>query len=218
MNLRDMINGMLSGSEPGANLADTLAENGFEGIDSTELSEALVHYSDQSSLDAADALAPITTRVSSVPFEPSDLTDSEFTASPQAEGVLDYGGDTFDLLADLEPQIPSAAEFDSHEPFDFAGDAEPAAFSDEVSPVETNSGFDPDFDQDHPVELDEFAPHHTASEHAASVIDEAGQHQMADEFHHFDNTDLELIDGPETLDDHTDTAEGFEDLFDLGDG
>ncbi len=96
MTIRDAINEMLAGLELGTDPAEVLAEHGFEDLSPDAVSSAMVHFAEQAPLATADALAPIVTRVSPVPFEDGDLAPA-----PEADAILDSGGDVFSLLSEV---------------------------------------------------------------------------------------------------------------------
>ncbi len=96
MTIRDAINEILAGLELGADPAEVLADHGFENISPEAFSTALTHFAELSPMETADALAPIVTRVSPVPFEAGDLPDA-----PDADAILAEGGDVFSLLSEV---------------------------------------------------------------------------------------------------------------------
>lgn len=96
MTIRDAINEILSGLELGTDPAEVLADHGFENVSPEAFSSALAHFAEQAPLEVADALSPILSRVSPVPFEAGDLPDH-----PAADSLLDQGGDVFSLLTEV---------------------------------------------------------------------------------------------------------------------
>lgn len=84
MTIRDAITQLLTGDNDGSvhqEPADVLAQNGYEDVPAELFGTALSHFSDTAPLEQADALAPIVTRLSPVPFEEQDL--------PELPGGLD---------------------------------------------------------------------------------------------------------------------------------
>lgn len=96
MTIRDAIHEMLAGLEQGADPAEVLAEHGFENVSAEALSSALIHFAERAPMELADALAPIVTRVSPVPFGDGDLPPV-----PEADSILASGGDVFSLLDEI---------------------------------------------------------------------------------------------------------------------
>jgi hypothetical protein len=107
--LRDAIDAVLG--DLGTDPATVLDQHGFGDLPPDTLSSALVHFAERAPIDVADALAPTVTRLSPVPFELDDLHPSD------ADGVLDDGGDVFNLLSQVSLG-------DVHH----AGDADPSGF------------------------------------------------------------------------------------------
>ena len=77
--IRDTIDGLLAnGSDQASFFADRasyLDEHDLGDIPSELIDTAFVHYADTTSLENADALAPVVTRVGPVPFDETDLPD-----------------------------------------------------------------------------------------------------------------------------------------------
>ena len=92
MTLRDAINGIGQGKSP----ADELADHGFGDLSPDALSSALVHFVERAPMEMADALAPIVTRVSPVPFNEGDLAPA-----PEADAIIESGGDALALLNEV---------------------------------------------------------------------------------------------------------------------
>ena len=83
----------------------TEALAGFEDVSPETFSSALLHFADSASLPEADALAPFVTRVSPVPFESGDLAPF-----PEADALLESGGDAYTLLNEIGLAEPSATD------------------------------------------------------------------------------------------------------------
>lgn len=111
--LRDAIDGLLANPEPGVDPSAALAEAGFGDVSPELFGTALSHFADSAPLPAADALAPIVTRVGPVPFEDSDLPDAD----------LEPGLDPFDMFAEVNPD---PAAFVDAEPTTSDLDADPS--------------------------------------------------------------------------------------------
>ena len=94
-----MIDAMLSARGAGIDPADVLEQHGMGDLPADAFSSALLHFAERAPLDVADALAPVVTRFSPVPFGPDDLDPSP------VDRVIDDGGDVFAALSgvDLEP-------------------------------------------------------------------------------------------------------------------
>lgn len=108
MTLRDAIDGLLANPEPGVDPSATLAEAGFGDVSPELFGTALSHFADSAPLPAADALAPIVTRVGPVPFEDSDLPDAD----------IEPGLDPFDLFAEVNPDPAAFVDLDPQTPGD----------------------------------------------------------------------------------------------------
>jgi hypothetical protein len=96
MTLRHAIEDLLADLGSGADPRQVLAEHGFDDLPVEAFSSALVHFAESAPMDVADALAPLVTRLSPIPFAQGDLPPDE------AADALADGGDVFDLLAELE--------------------------------------------------------------------------------------------------------------------
>lgn len=152
MTLRDAITDLLAGRGTDVDPRQILAEYGLDDLPAESFSSALIHFAEQAPLELADALAPIVTRLSSVPFADGDLPPDE-----GAEAVLADGGDVFDLLAELDPSVlnevgyADPSELDAHpetspEPAD---QAEPTHAGDPDDHDDTfGSGHDDEADPD----------------------------------------------------------------------
>ncbi len=115
-----MIDAMLSAHGAGIDPSTVLEQHGMGDLPPDALSSALLHFSERAPLDVADALAPVVTRFSPVPFGPDDLSPSP------VDDVLDQGGDVFDVLNEVDLSAPP--DFDGHlgdnDPGDFDHDGE----------------------------------------------------------------------------------------------
>ncbi len=80
----------------GADPAEALADHGFGDLSPDALSSALVHFVERAPMEMADALAPIVTRVSPVPF-----TEGDLPPVPEADAIIDSGGDALALLNEV---------------------------------------------------------------------------------------------------------------------
>ncbi len=92
MTIRDAINEIGLGADP----AEALADHGFGDLSPDALSSALVHFVERAPMEMADALAPIVTRISPVPFAEGDLPPV-----PEADAIIDSGGDALALLNEV---------------------------------------------------------------------------------------------------------------------
>ena len=99
MTYRDAIRALVAGNGPNGALA------GFEDVSAEAFSSALLHFADRAPMPEADALAPILTRVSPIPFESGDLAPH-----PEADAILESGGDAFTLLSEVGLADPAAAD------------------------------------------------------------------------------------------------------------
>lgn len=159
MTLRETISSLLANSGEGSDPAAALAEAGYGDVDAGQFGTALVHFSDTASMPEADALAPIATRSSTIPFEESDL--------PEAD--LDPEGDSFAMFAAVDPD-PAAHPVD--EPTEVA---EPEAAAETVDPLLEDSidpvGIDGDLPEGFDSDLDDTAP--AAAEVTEPVVETA---------------------------------------------
>lgn len=162
MTLRETISSLLANSGEGSDPAAALAEAGYGDVDAGQFGTALVHFSDTASMPEADALAPIATRSSTIPFEESDL--------PEAD--LDPDGDSFAMFASVDPD-PSAYPIDEPTDADSGDPMLEDSLEDSLDPAgidgELPDGFDTDIDGDAAPE----APEAQAPETTETVIDDA---------------------------------------------
>jgi hypothetical protein len=121
--MRGAINEMLAGLGLGTDPAEVLAEFGFSDVPPDAIASALVHYAETADLELADALAPIVTRVSDVPFEEGDLLPID------GDAPLPESADVFALLdeiglggRDLAAVVDDGADPDDFDDFDEVGD------------------------------------------------------------------------------------------------
>jgi hypothetical protein len=134
--MRDAIDAMIDALGVGADPSAVLAEHGYGDLPPDTFSSALVHFADRAPLDVADALAPIVTRVSPVPFEAEDLPPSE------ADDLLDGGADVFDLLANVglsdldDPEEADPSLFDGGDADQAVPLVEPSAEPELDAPVD----------------------------------------------------------------------------------
>ncbi len=79
--IRDAINGLLKPAETGADAApaaaDALGAEGHDDLPPELFGTALGHFADKAPIETADALAPVVTRSSTIPFEEEDLSGIE---------------------------------------------------------------------------------------------------------------------------------------------
>jgi len=108
MTIRDAIEDLLAARGHGADPAEVLGQHGFGDLPPEALSSALLHFAEGASLPVADALAPLVTRVSPVPFTEDDLPPSE-----EASAILADGGDVYDLLGGLDLTPVESLDHDS---------------------------------------------------------------------------------------------------------
>ncbi|MDH3681306.1 MAG: hypothetical protein OEV40_15310 [Acidimicrobiia bacterium] len=182
MTIRDAIDQMLADLELGADPAEVLADHGFEDVSSEALSSALIHFAERAPLAVADALAPIVTRVSPVPFAEGDLPDVG-----GAEAILAEGGDVLALLSEVglaeRADAGTETETDPGSGIDDDGDAATDALdqlTDGIEPAaddaESTFGIG---DEDLPslddidVELEEFDDAGALADAAEAAIDDA---------------------------------------------
>lgn len=139
-----MIDAMLSAHGAGIDPATVLEQHGMGDLPPDALSSALLHFSERAPLDVADALAPVVTRFSPVPFEPDDLPPSP------VDDMIDQGGDVLDVLGAVDLSAPP--DMDGHlgenDPGDFDHDGD---FDDAPSALHDDAGADPgldDYDDD----------------------------------------------------------------------
>ncbi len=106
MSIRDAIEQLLTGETrpegQGFGPAAVLAEHGYDDVPTELFGTALVHFSDTAPLAQADALAPVVTRVSPIPFENDDLPPLE--GHEMGEEILD-GSDPFALFESAPPVL-----------------------------------------------------------------------------------------------------------------
>ncbi len=109
MTIRDAIDQLLTGETTdqaaAPDPATVMADNGYGDVPSELFGTALVHFSDTAPLAQADALAPVVTRVSPIPFEEVDLTPlGDDGPVPDLDG-----SDPYALFTSAAPQL---ADFD----------------------------------------------------------------------------------------------------------
>ena len=129
MTIRAALEDLMAGRGQGLDPAAVLEGYGFDDLSPDALSTALGHFAESSPLDIADALAPIVSRLSDVPFAEGDLAPSA-----EAEAILGDGGGILDLLADLE--IPGSDDLNP-DPTDFDAVED---FTDTLDAVATGDG------------------------------------------------------------------------------
>ncbi len=109
MTIRDAIDQLLTGETTdqaaAPDPATVMADNGYGDVPSELFGTALVHFSDTAPLAQADALAPVVTRVSPIPFEEADLAP---LGDEGPDPDLD-GSDPYALFTSAAPQL---ADFD----------------------------------------------------------------------------------------------------------
>ncbi len=158
VSFREMIDAMLSAHGAGIDPATVLEQHGMGDLPPDALSSALLHFSERAPLDVADALAPVVTRFSPVPFGPDDLPPSP------VDDVIDQGGDVLDVLSEVDLTAPPDLDghLGDHDPGDFDHDGnEPGALHDDTSgdgladydDSQTDDGFGDGHDQ--PANLDD---------------------------------------------------------------
>lgn len=96
MTIRDAIEDMLANLDLGSDPAEVLADHGFEDVPAEVFSSALQHFAELAPMEIADALAPMVTRLSAVPFEDGDLPEAS-----DVEAILADGGNVFELFEGL---------------------------------------------------------------------------------------------------------------------
>jgi len=113
-----MIDAMLSAHGAGIDPATVLEQHGMGDLPPDALSSALLHFAERAPLDVADALAPVVTRFSPVPFEPDDLPPSP------VDDVIDQGGDVLSVLGEIDLTAPPDLDghLGDHDPGDFDHD------------------------------------------------------------------------------------------------
>ncbi|MDH4074777.1 MAG: hypothetical protein OEW29_02485 [Acidimicrobiia bacterium] len=175
MSFREMIDAMLSAHGAGIDPASVLEQHGMGDLPPDALSSALLHFAERAPLDVADALAPVVTRFSPVPFEPDDLPASPMDHA--IDQVIDQGGDVFAVLAEVDLTTPP--DLDDH-----LGDGDPG-------------DFDHDGDLDHLHEVGDHLDHHDLADTAldAGFGDSFGEghHPPADFDHGLDDHDFHYV-------------------------
>ncbi len=132
MTIRDAIDQLLTGetaNQPATHdPATVMADNGYGDVPSELFGTALVHFSDTAPLAQADALAPVVTRVSPIPFEDTDLAPLN---DENLESSVD-GSDPFALFVAAAPALTELDDFDDPVGVDSAeGDEESVSDSEE---------------------------------------------------------------------------------------
>ena len=199
MSIRAALEDLLAGHGPDADPAAVLSDHGFEDLPPEALSSALLHFAERAPLELADALSPIVTRLSDVPFDDGDLAPH-----PGADTVLADGGSVFDLLNEIELADDSyhadPSELDTEDDLDHPGTT------------------DDDYtDPDHDLAVDDTDDHTFGSGDDSDEFDDTDPH-FDDVFDEIESTepDLTVIDDIGGLDDlHGHTPVHAEDLDDL---
>jgi hypothetical protein len=93
--MRGAFNEMLAGLGLGTDPAEVLADHGFGDVPPDAIASALVHFAETADLELADALAPIVTRISDVPFEDGDLPAID------TDAPLPDSSDVFAMLSEI---------------------------------------------------------------------------------------------------------------------
>ncbi|MGF1595388.1 MAG: hypothetical protein ACFCVK_00395 [Acidimicrobiales bacterium] len=115
MPLQDALKEWLAKADLGVSLEEIIDDHGYGDLPPETISTALQQFASQASLPVADALAPVVTRLSDVPFEPGDLPDA-----PEIDAALADGRGVYDLLEGISVDGSDlGAEFDDADPVDF---------------------------------------------------------------------------------------------------
>lgn len=180
MTIRTAIEQLLSGplgfGDGSSDPAEALAEQGFGDVSGELFGTALEHFSDTAPLAQADALAPVVTRVSSVPYEAEDLAP---LGGDGIDGEASESGDAFALFETVAPTVSADVDAADAPDIDNVDDAE----TDEASAFGSGAG-------DVEIQLDD-------SEQPADVDED----EVPDEFGNF--ADTESVDALESpIDDH----------------
>lgn len=116
MTIREALQDLMEGRgelDPAA----VLESYGLGDLPPDALETALGHFAERAPLDMADALSPLVTRLSDVPFADGDLPEA-----PDVEAMLADGDGVFELLADVAGGVTDADPGD----LDFDGVADVA--------------------------------------------------------------------------------------------
>lgn len=156
MSIRDAIEQLLTGETlaegQGGDPAAILAEHGHQDVPTELFGTALVHFSDTAPLAQADALAPVVTRVSPIPFEEDDLPPLE-----GAEGIEDAldGSDPYALFEAAPPVLSDLDDLDTDGLDDVDTESGPLDDSDEEmddSDIDEDAEDSHEFTEDQPGE------------------------------------------------------------------
>lgn len=137
--IRDAITGLLASSDKASDPTEALAEVGFSEISPDLFGTALGSFADTASLPVAEALAPIVTRVSAVPFEEGDLPETEFSAQDL---------DAFSLFEAVHPDPGAYIGFADESALAGSADDDQTQAGDDTAEFDTDTeaSEDPGFD------------------------------------------------------------------------
>jgi hypothetical protein len=174
--IEQLLSGRIGFGDGAGDPAEALAEQGFHDVSGGHFGTALEHFSDTAPLLQADALAPIVTRVSAVPYESDDL-------APLGAGGIDEempdDGDAFGLFDAVAPTVEThddetgEVEDDGTQGTD-DGDGQ----GDDTGDGSFGTGALPQADES--PELDDVTPDDDVD--AFDQIDDSGDAGLADEF------------------------------------
>ena len=206
MSIRAAISGLLAGDGELSDPAAALEEAGFDNIPAEAFGTALTHFSDTATLGEADALAPVVTRTGPIPFEESDLPESDLDVESD---------DAFDLFASTVTTVHQ--DFGESDLDDVDDLDEQSASQSSVVGERLDAGDEADFDFGQPSPDPEAhdSPEDPPAEQSpelseqTTAFDNTGQVQSFD-----DESEVESIDSAAQLSDD-DPDDTFDDELDI---
>jgi hypothetical protein len=174
VSIRDTIDGLLANESDQTafrnNRASFLEERELGDIPDELIDTAFVHYADTTSLDNADVLAPVVTRVGPVPLEETDLSDAVTNELGEGEAP-----DPWSMVEFAETALPAEAH-DEADPADLDNTMDPEELTEvnfadgpqfgsggSAMTGDDASSFDDDQSDDEPLDEDLTAPGHMDS-------------------------------------------------------
>jgi hypothetical protein len=140
MELRGAIEQVLAGLQLGTHPTEVLDDLGFGDVPPDAIASALVHFAESADLELADALSPIITRISEVPFEEGDLTpidtDEPLPDSGDVFAMLTevgLGGHDLAAMVDEDVDLEDLDDFDQLDEFDELSESADAGYDAEDS-------------------------------------------------------------------------------------
>lgn len=192
---------LLAGRGLDADPTAVLEGHGFDDLPAEDLSSALIHFAERSSIEVADVLAPLVTRLSPVPFAEGDIPPSD-----TVDAVLAEGGDVFDLLGELDL---SGAQLDGADPSDFD--------LDDLTDLAEDAGVATDGASDEPAQriTDAFGQGHDADQPDETDTDPS---ELDEVFSSLDRVEVDPSELDEVLSilDDTDDAPVEDEMDDVG--